>query len=92
MNTDSETRPARTAWQDYVKANLARIRENDPGKGMKVWMEELGRGFRENQRGKKEEEEKAIVLGKKAEKKLGVEIVEVDLLEDDYLSCEEISA
>lgn len=42
----------RTAWQDYVKANLGIVREEKPGMGMKVWMEELGRRFREEGRGR----------------------------------------
>ena len=45
---EGENRGGRTAWQDYVKANLAQVREKYPGKGMKVWMEELGKGFRED--------------------------------------------
>lgn len=39
------------------------MRENNPGMGMKAWMEELGRGFREVQKGRNEEVEKEEVEG-----------------------------
>lgn len=41
-------------FQDYVKENFGRIREENPGLGMGGWMGILGQGFREErERGEK---------------------------------------
>ncbi len=54
----------RTAWQEYVKLHLGEVREKNKGLGMKGWMEEVGRGFREEKGGKKMGGEETRAEGK----------------------------
>lgn len=54
----------RTAWQEYVKLHLGEVREKNKGLGMKGWMEEVGRRFREEKGGGKRGEGETGAEGK----------------------------
>lgn len=42
-----EAREGAGAWREYVKKSFGKVREENPGLGMKGWMELVGKGFRE---------------------------------------------